>query len=384
MWERVVGHERGVDVLRRAAARPVHAYLLSGPPGSGVEEAARCFAAALLCPAGGCGTCSTCERVLRGRHPDAVEVEPEGTQILVAQAASIVEEAYHTPVEAERKVILVYEAERMNETVQNKLLKTFEEPPARTVFLLLTSAAEELLPTVRSRCQEVAFTALTEAQVRAALVADGVSESEAGRAARLAGGRLDRARALLGEYRELRAAFAAGPSRLDGTGAAVAVLAAELMDAVEAALAAVKERHRGEVEELEEEVERAGYPDRVAARLRRSLVARHQRVEGRARVDAFLEGLTVLEGVYRDTLVAPAPPYHGDEPSLGLSPRACLEAMDACETVRREAQRGTVLNWTLHLQRLLLRLPAAVTPSSPAPPSPAPPSPSPPLTFSTR
>ena len=129
MWERIVGQERAVGLLQRAAERPVHAYLLVGPRGSGLEDAARCFAADVIAPA---GDPRVQDLVLRGMHPDVVEFEPEGNQILVAQAAAIIREAHRAPIEAERKVVAVLEADRLNEQASNKLLKTIEEPPARS------------------------------------------------------------------------------------------------------------------------------------------------------------------------------------------------------------------------------------------------------------
>jgi DNA polymerase-3 subunit delta' len=363
VWERVVGQPDAVELLCRAAARPSHAYLLAGPPGSGLEEAARCFAAALVCPDGGCGECGHCTRALRGRHPDVAEVAPEGSQIRVEQAEEIVERSSRTPVESARKVVMILEAERMNDQVANKLLKTFEEPSASTVFLLLTSAPDELPDTVRSRCQTVVFGALAPDAVADALVAGGTDPQDATRAARLAGGRLDRARLLTGEYRALCEAFAAVPGRVDGTGGAVARAVDGVLAAVEDAFAALKERHAEETAELDAEIERGGYPDRAAARLRKVLTERHRRVEGRARVEAITEGLTVLEAVYRDALVAPATPYHPGLAPLGLSTAACLAALDAVASTRRAVQDGITLNWGLQLERLLLALPEPAGPA---------------------
>src|SRR4030088_3606757 len=105
MWERVVSQERAVGLLRRAAERPLHAYLLVGPRGSGLEDAARCFAAEVIAE----GDPRVQDLVLRGMHPDVVEFEPEGNQILVAQAQGIIREAHRSPIEAERKVVAVFE-----------------------------------------------------------------------------------------------------------------------------------------------------------------------------------------------------------------------------------------------------------------------------------
>ena len=107
----------------------MHAYLLVGPRGSGVEEAARCFAAAVVAPD---GNDRAWDLALRGVHPDIVEIDPPATQIRVEDAQQIIDEASRSPIEGERKVVVLFDAERLrlNEAAANKLLKTLEEPPA--------------------------------------------------------------------------------------------------------------------------------------------------------------------------------------------------------------------------------------------------------------
>src|SRR2546429_716501 len=185
MWDRVVGQERAVGLLQRAADRPVHAYLLVGPRGSGLEDAARCFAAEVVAPD---HDQRVQDLVLRGMHPDVVEFEPEGNQILVAQAEAVIREAHRAPIEAEHKVVAVFEADRLNEQASNKLLKTIEEPPSRSTIMLVTSSPDELLETVRSRCQRIDLAPLPEAALRDALVNEDADPESAELAARLAGG----------------------------------------------------------------------------------------------------------------------------------------------------------------------------------------------------
>src|SRR5262249_7776885 len=156
-------------------------------------DAARSFAADVIVPG---GDLRVQELVLRGMHPDVVEFEPEGNQILVAQAEAIVREAHRAPIEAERKVVALLEADRLNEQASNKLLKTIEEPPARSTIVLVTSSPDELLETVRSRCQRIDLAPLPEAALRDALLAEDADAEAAALAARLAGGRLDRGRAM--------------------------------------------------------------------------------------------------------------------------------------------------------------------------------------------
>ena len=270
-------------------------------------EAARCFAAALVCPDGGCGVCNSCRRARSARHPDVIEVEPAGTFVVVDQVEEMMKEAFTSPFEAERKVIVLTEADRMNEPAANKLLKTLEEPPARTHFLLLSEAPDELLPTVRSRCQRIDFAALSDDDVTAALVAAGVPAEAAAAAARLASGRLDRARSLAvagAGLAALRATALEVAASLDGSGAAAAVGAEAIQAVLADTLTGLERDQKAEAKALETELTEAGYPDRLARRLRRDLEQRQQRAARRARTDAVAEVVTAFECFYRDALVA--------------------------------------------------------------------------------
>ncbi len=369
VWEKVVGQERAIGVLRRAAAQPVHAYLLVGPSGSGVEDAARCFAASLLVGGDGVdrGTpetdgadregSRTVDLVARGVHPDVVEFEPEGVSILAAQVVEIIREASRSPIESERKVLVVFDCDRMNESAANKLLKTLEEPPERTHIVLVTGSPDDLLPTIRSRCQRVDLVPVRDDVVRDALLSAGSGERDAALAARLAGGHLARARGLVGHLAPLRDAFAAAPARIDGSGGTAHVVGADLYAAVDASVASVDERHAEEQKAFEDDLERMGYAGRDAQRLRRRLEERHKRESRRARIDALEEGVTAIETVYRDALAAPAPRLNTDRDPVTVSARAAAEALDEC----REARRALAMNekGALHLQRLLLVLPPA-------------------------
>ena len=357
MWDGVIGQEQAVDQLRRAAERPSHAYLLAGPRGSGVLEAARCFAATLVCPDGGCGSCNACRRARSARHPDVIEVEPAGTFVVVDQVEEMMKEAFTSPFEAERKVILVTEADRMNEPAANKLLKTLEEPPARTHFLLLSEAPDELLPTVRSRCQRIDFAALSDADVTTALVAAGVEPEAAAAAARLASGRLDRARALTGGLAALRAAALEVAASLDGSGGRASAGAEALQEVLADTLAGLERDQKAEAKALETELTDAGYPDRLARRLRRDLEQRQQRAARRARTDALAEIVTALEWFYHDALVAGA----GE----------AAAALDATASARRIIVARTAINEALLLEHLLVHLPPAANLSGTRPSSSA-------------
>jgi DNA polymerase-3 subunit delta' len=173
----------------------VHAYLFLGPPGSGKRDAARAFAAALLCPNGGDGTCEVCERVLRGVHPDVVVVERSGPYITVDQAREIVRLAMRSPNEGQRKVLVLTDFHLVKEAAPT-LLKVIEEPPASTVFVVLADHIPPELETIASRCVRIDFRAIARDQLVDTLVAEGVERHSAEEAAEAAGGRLDRARLL--------------------------------------------------------------------------------------------------------------------------------------------------------------------------------------------
>ncbi len=353
LWAAIVGQERAVALLSRSATAPGHAYLLAGAQGTGTLDAARRLAACLVCPTDppGCGDCTACRRALRGAHPDVIEVEPEGTFIVVSQIAELIKEAFRSPFEAERKVIIVSDADRMNETAANKLLKTLEEPADRTHFVLLTDAPDELLPTVRSRCQRIDFTALGDDDLVGALTAGGLDEGEARRLVRLSAGRVDRARALAGPLGTLHGEVAAVMRMLDGRGGTVAGAVQTLTEAIAATNSALEATQKEQAKALEAEVKASGYPDRLAKRLRTQLEQRQQREARRARSDALLEVVTALEGGHRDALVgyAAAP--------VTVTPEAALRALGACRDARAVIVNRTAVNETLLLEHLLLRLP---------------------------
>jgi DNA polymerase-3 subunit delta' len=175
-------------------------------------------------------------------------------------------------------------------------------------------------------------------------------------ASRLAGGNLARARALAGPLAELRAAFAAAPARVDGTGGTAARIADELDAVIDDAAATVGRRHAKELTEFDADMERHGYSDRDAQRLRRRLEDRQRREVRRVRIDLLTEGVTAIESVYRDALGAPALPLNTDLAPLVVSPRAVGPALDAC----REAREAFLVNekGLVRLQYLLLSLPA--------------------------
>lgn len=345
LWETVVGQPAAVALLRAAADAPVHAYMFVGSPGTGRMEAARAFAGSLFAQSpddsGGGGDDRHRRLASEGRHPDLVLIQPEGRALLVAETAAIIREGSRSPVEASRKVVVVDRFETAEPEAAAGLLKTIEEPPASTVFILLAEEVSEAHVTVASRCVRVDFPPLTDDVVIMALIADSVSEELAPAIAAAAGGRLDRARLLAVDpaFMGRRDAWHSVPDRLDGTGAAVAVLVAELEEMINGSQAPLSDRHKTELEDLDEREKNLG----VRGSGRRDLVERQRREVRRLRDDELRFGLATLSRRYLDWVTD-----GGSDVGLG----ATVRITEATGELRRNP------NEALMLQALFLDLPS--------------------------
>ncbi len=324
-FSELVGQEEAVRALQASARRPGHAYLLVGPPGSGRMTAAMAFAAMLVCPNGGGDSCSTCVRAESGVHPDVTVFEREGASLSIDQAREVGRVAARTPLEAGRSVVVLPDLHLARDAVP-ALLKTIEEPPGQTVFIVLADFVPPELVTVASRCQAVRFRSLGEDEVAASLVREGAAPSAAAGAARAAGGRLDRARLLVADpgAAERWEAWQAVPSRLDGSGATVAKLVDELVGMLEASAGPLLARQEAEAKEAAEAAAQA--MPRVPGRAGRSpgkaaakgLEDRHKREQRRQRTDELRSGLAALAGAYRDRAVSGALPAEAAWQALTL------------------------------------------------------------------
>jgi DNA polymerase III subunit delta' len=204
---------------------PSHAYLFEGPAGSGKEDVARAFAAALLAD-GAADRASATARALSGAHPDLTWVAPTSSAGLLVGDVSeaVVAASSHTPFEARRRVFVIEQADTLNDQAANRMLKTLEEPPPYAHLLLLTARPGKVLPTIASRCQRVRFDAPPAAALVERLVAHDVPPPQAEACARLALGDFDRALAL-GDGPALRAgAEEFARAALDGALAAAPLL----------------------------------------------------------------------------------------------------------------------------------------------------------------
>lgn len=360
----VVGQDRAVATLAAAADRPVHAYLFVGPAGTGKASAALGFAAALLCPnTPADGTCDSCRRVLAGVHPDVVHVEREGASISIDTARDVARVATTSPVEGSRKVIVLHDFHLVKESGP-ALLKTIEEPPPTTLFIILAEHMPPELVTIASRCVRVEFAPLSETLIARQLESEGVDPARAAHLAQASGGRLDRARLLAADehFEERRAAWRAVPSRLDGTGATAATIADQLVALLDSSVEPLTARHEAERAALEERNARAaevtgtgrGRGRSAKAALSagvRELEERQRREVRRQRTDELRAGLASLAGAYRDRLAAAG--------SAGTA-RAAAEAANALDSIALIDRLGSDLQYNpgelLAVQALIVKL----------------------------
>lgn len=318
VWDEVVGQPDAVAELSAAAVDPAamtHAWLFTGPPGSGRSVAARAFAAALQCPDHGCGHCAVCHTVLGGTHADVREVVPDGLSIGVRETRLTIQNSARRPSTGPYQVLLVHDADRLTEQSANALLRFIEEPPGHTVFLMCSPSdhPDDVPTTVRSRCRHVRLRAPAPSAIADVLVRrDGIEPEQAAWAASVADGHIGRARHLARdpEARAQRETVLGLPLRSRSLGDAFA-FAADLVRGARAEAGALSEgRDAAEREELGIAMGAGGVGKGVAGAARsaraaeRELEKRQRMRSTRTQRDAIDRALVDLTSFFRDVLVA--------------------------------------------------------------------------------
>ncbi|WP_405518070.1 DNA polymerase III subunit delta' [Streptomyces canus] len=366
VWDDLVGQERVSEQLAAAArdadaqvtaattgtpppeaSKMTHAWLFTGPPGAGRNQAARAFAAALQCVSPdralggipGCGFCDGCHTALIGTHADVTSVAAVGSQILADDMRDTVRKSFTSPATGRWQIILVEDAERLNEKSANAVLKAVEEPAPRTVWLLCAPSIEDVLPTIRSRCRHLNLSTPSVEAVADMLVRrEGIEPAAAMAAARATQGHVDRARRLATDpaARERRAAVLKLPLRVEDVGGCLRA-AQELVDAAaDDAKQLAEEMDGKETEELKAAMgaSQGGRMPRGTAGVMKDLEDRQKRRRTRTQRDSLDLALTDLTAFYRDVL------------ALQLGSRVAIANADAEDALERLA-RGSSPETTL-------------------------------------
>ncbi|MEU0910279.1 DNA polymerase III subunit delta' [Streptomyces althioticus] len=361
VWDDLVGQERVSEQLAAAArdadafvtaaasdapppeaSRMTHAWLFTGPPGAGRNQAARAFAAALQCVspdralggAPGCGFCDGCHTALVGTHADVSTVAAVGAEILVKDMRDTVRKSFTAPANGRWQVIFVEDAERLNEKSANAVLKAVEEPAPRTVWLLCAPSVEDVLPTIRSRCRHLVLSTPSVEAVADMLVRrEGIEPDIAASVARATQGHVDRARRLATDpaARARRASVLKLPQRVEDVGGALRA-AQELVDAAaEDAKQLAEEMDGKETEDLKAALGAAqgGRLPRGTAGVVKDLEDMQKRRRTRTQRDSLDVALADLTSFYRDVL------------ALQLGSRIALANTDAEDALERLARSST-------------------------------------------
>lgn len=356
VFDRLVGQDRATDLLRQYARNPVHAYLLSGPVGSSLHDALITFAAALQCPSHGCGSCEVCLRVLGEHDADTTTLERSGVSWRIDELREADRISRRRPLGDGYQIVILEDIELTttgSSPSAAALLKSLEEPPLKTIFLLSAQDVPPALDTIVSRCVEVRLRSLGEQDLEVILRREGAPAEVAHAAAVAAAGNLRRARVLVGDpgLGERIAQWREIPERLNGTPARASQLALEISRSLDAAIAPLQRVQEDELARRDADAREMG--QRGVAN-RKDVEAQFKREQRRFRTDELHFGLSALTNVYRERMTTGLEEATAGDTRAEYRIGSSMRAIDAISTTAQRLSQN--VDEGLALNDLLLTL----------------------------
>ena len=356
VFDALRGQDLAVASMRQHVKNPVHAYLISGPVGSSLHDAAMALAAALQCPDQGCGDCEACRLVLSENDPDVYVAERAGVSWRIDELREADRVGRRRPLGAGYQIIIIEDVDLTTTGTAPSaaaLLKSLEEPPARTIYILTAEDVPVALETIESRCVEVRLRSLSEEDLRSILEREGADAASAQMAANAANGNVRRARVLVRDsaLAQRIARWRGVPERLNGTPATASAVALEISQALDEAIAPLQEMQE---EEMRRRVQDSREMGQRSVTNRREIDAQFKREQRRFRIDELRFGLSALTNVYRERLVDNLDDAAGFDAQREYRVGASMRAIDVVAEANRRLSSN--VDETLLLHDLMLSL----------------------------
>ena len=350
VFDALVGQELAVAAMRQYVKAPVHAYLLSGPVGSSLHDTALTFAAALQCPLNGCGTCETCRLVLSEGDADVSFAERAGLSWRIDELREAERVSRRRPLGPGYQIVVIEDVELTTTGASPSapaLLKSLEEPPSRTIFLLSAEELPAALDTIISRCLEVRLRALSDEDLESILVGEGAELNAARSAAAAANGNLRRARVLVrdADLSSRVAQWRSVPERLTGTPAASALVAQGIAASLDEAITPLQQLQEEEMARRASDAREMGLR---AVTNRKDVEAQFKREQRRFRLDELRFGFSALTGVYRERLIENLESSTEGDARSEYRVGASLRAIDAVAEANRRLSTNVDESLLLH------------------------------------
>lgn len=292
MFETILGQDDAINAMKNALNRPVNTYVFYGSSGTFVDESARLFASQLIDETG-----ESQDRVTKCLHPDVIEFVPAGINYKVKEDVrdSMLVELRKTPIEGNKKVLIVHDAHLLRKDSANTLLKSLEEPPEQIHWILIAPSTDTLIPTIRSRCYEITFSRLGPEIINKLLIQNGINEAKAQDISTKCSGRLDRALKLCTIFQPINTCAKEIVLSNELSASHVSKSAQMVVETFNEIETDVIANHKKEIDEIKKSVKESGYSDQAGKIIITTNKKRMEANEKKLRREMLIEFLDALQ-----------------------------------------------------------------------------------------